>query len=77
MPNVVSFIESKTTQFSTELKKLIQMVSSLDDRFDSDFAQDMVKKFHFDSNKRYGQLSFGMQTMINTLLSLASGRNQC
>lgn len=74
MPNAVSFIESKATQFNTKLKKLIRMASSLDDRFDSDFAKDMVKKFHLDSNKRYGQLSFGMQTMFNTLLSLASGR---
>lgn len=75
MPDAVSFIESSATQFNTELKNLIQMASSLDDRFDSAFAKDMVKKFHLDRNKRYGQLPFGMQTMFNTLLSLASGRD--
>lgn len=74
MPDTVSFIESKATQFNTKLNKLIQMASSLDDRFDSVFAKDMMKKFRLDGNKSYGQLSFGMKTMFNTLLSLASGR---
>jgi len=74
MPDSVSLIENRAVQFNTKLKNLIQMASDLDDEFDEVFAQSMIKKFHLDKGKKYGQLSFGMQTMFNTLLSLASNR---
>lgn len=75
MPESVSFIENKATQFNTKLDHLIEMASNLDDKFDKGFARGMMKKFHLDKEKKFNKLSFGMQTMFNTLLSLASNRN--
>lgn len=74
MPDTVSFIENRAMQFNTKLDNLIHMASELDSGFDRVFAFRMTKKFHLDTDKRFGQLSFGMQTMVNTLLSLASNR---
>jgi len=74
MPDTVSFIENRATQFNTKLNNLIHMASELDSGFDRAFAFRMTKKFHLDTDKKIGQLSFGMQTMFNTLLSLASNR---
>lgn len=74
MPCDVSFIDNRATQFNTSLVKLVIMASRFDERFDKDFALKMIRKFHLDKDKRFGQLSFGMQTMFNTLLSLASSR---
>ena len=74
MPCDVSFIDNRATQFNISLGKLVLMASSFDERFDKDFALKMIRKFHLDKDKKFGQLSFGMQTMFNTLLSLASNR---
>lgn len=74
MPDAVSFIENRAAQFNTRLDNLISMASELDGKFDMAFALRMAKKFHLDISKKYRQLSFGMQTMFNTLLSLASNR---
>lgn len=74
MPGSVSFIENRATQFNTKLDKLIHMASELDSGFDKAFAFRMTKKFHLDTDKKFGQLPFGMQTMFNTLLSFASNR---
>ena len=74
MPDAVSFIENRAAQFNTRLGSLIKMAGDLDHQFDAVFALRMAKKFHLDTGKRYRQLSFGMQTMFNALLSLASNR---
>lgn len=74
MPDTVSFIENRAAQFNTRLESLIRMASDLDSEFDTAFALKMAKKFHLDISKKYRQLSFGMQTMFNTLLNLASNR---
>ncbi len=74
MPDTVSFIENRASQFNTRLDNLISMASGLDSEFDTAFALRMAKKFHLDTGKKYRKLSFGMQTMFNTLLSLASNR---
>ncbi len=75
MPDTVSFIENRAMQFNISLERLIRMASDLDNEFDTAFALKMAKKFHFHINWKYRQLPFGMQTMFNTLLSLASNRN--
>ncbi len=72
MPDCVNFIEKRAAQFNERVERLIQMAEKLDDHFDMDFAQDMLIKFRLDKNKKYHQLSFGMQTMLTTLISLAS-----
>lgn len=74
VPYDISFIDNRATQFNITLEKLVLMASKFDERFDIDFALKMLKKFHLDKDRKFGQLSFGMQTMFNTLLSLASNR---
>lgn len=72
MPKSVSFIENHIVQFNTKVDSLLQMAHSLDDDFDYDYAQRMAERLHLDINKKYKQLSFGMQTMLTTLMGLAS-----
>ena len=72
MPVCVNFIESRSSQFNLKVGALINLANSLQDDFDLDFAKNMMKKFKLDKNKKYKQLSFGMKTMLTTLLSLAS-----
>ena len=72
MPECVNFIESRATQFNVKVERLIQSAKELEDDFDMDFAQKMLQKFQLDKKKKYNQLSFGMQTMLNTLIGLAS-----
>lgn len=72
MPECVNFIESRATQFNVKIERLIQTAKELDDDFDMGFAQKMLQKFQLDKKKKYNQLSFGMQTMLTTLISLAS-----
>ena len=38
-----------------------------------DFALEMARRFRLDQHKKYRRLSFGMRTMVTTLLSLAGG----
>lgn len=72
MPVCVNFIESRSSQFNLKVGALIKLAKSLQDDFDLEFAKSMIKKFRLDESKKYKQLSFGMQTMLTTLLSLAS-----
>lgn len=72
MPECVNFIESRASQFNMPIGKLLNLAYSLCPDLDMEFAKDLMKKFKLDKNKKYKQLSFGMQTMFTTLLSLAS-----
>ena len=72
MPDNVNLIENRGLQFNLSVEKLIKIAKELQDDFDSDFAFFMLEKFNLDKKKKYKQLSFGMQTMLTTLLSLAS-----
>jgi ABC-2 type transport system ATP-binding protein len=72
MPECVNFIENRATQFNVKVERLLQTAKELDDDFDMGFAQKMLEKFQLDKKKKYNHLSFGMQTMLTTLISLAS-----
>lgn len=72
MPAGVNFIESRASQFNMTVTQLIGVARDLQDDFDYNFAKNMVKRFKLDEKKKYNQLSLGMQTMVTTLLSLAS-----
>ncbi len=72
MPECVNFIASSASQFNVKVERLIQTAKELDDNFDMDFAQKMLQKFQLNKKKKYNQLSFGMKTMVTTLISLAS-----
>lgn len=75
MPENVNFIENKMTQFNTTVGMLLKMAGNLNDDFDYDFAKSMANRFQLDLHKKYKQLSFGMQTMLTTLMGLASNAN--
>lgn len=75
MPASVNFIESRATQFNLRIGKLLELAESLNENFNMEFAKDMIKKFKLDKSKKYKQLSFGMQTMFATIVSLASKSN--
>lgn len=75
MPASVNFIESRASQFNLRIGKLLELAESLNENFNMEFAKDMIKKFKLDKSKKYKQLSFGMQTMFATIVSLASKSN--
>lgn len=72
MPRCISFIENRASQFNIKVGSLIKIARKFDDDFDNDFALSMIEKFGLDKSKKFGHLSFGMQTMLTTLMGLAS-----
>ena len=72
MPESVSFIESGAIQFNMRVSALLETASQLQSDFDSDFAREMVRRFGLSSRKRFKQLSFGMKTMLTTIIALAN-----
>ncbi len=72
MPGCVNFIESRASLFNLRVIDLINIAKDLQDDFDVEFAQNILGKFRLGKEKKYKQLSLGMQTMVTTLLSLAS-----
>lgn len=75
MPESINFIENNSEQFNMTVKDLIDAAASLQDGFDQDFALEMVRRFDLDLDKKYKQLSFGMKTMLTTILTLANKAN--
>ena len=74
MPDNVTYIEAAKRQFNMKISSLLELANGLNEDFDMEFALHMVEKFHLDKNKKYNQLSFGMKTMVTTLISLASNQ---
>jgi len=72
MSENVNFIENNSTQFNRKAADLIDMAASLQEGFDKAFALEMVKQFDLDKSKKYKQLSFGMKTMLTTIVTLAN-----
>jgi len=72
MPEAVSYIESGSVQFDMRISALIKMAAKLHKDFDQDFANKMIKRFELDPKKRFTKLSFGMKTMLTTILTLAN-----
>jgi len=68
----VNFIDTGAAQFNIKVSALIDMAAVLQDDFDRDFARKMTERFELDSGKKYKQLSFGMKTMLTTIISLAN-----
>ena len=69
----VTLVESRASQFNLGAGDLIDAADALHEGFDLAFAQTMLRRFELDPRRRYGRLSFGMQTMVSTILGLASG----
>ncbi len=74
MPDNVTYIEAAKRQFNMKIANLLELANGLNEDFDMEFALHMVEKFHLDNNKKYNSLSFGMKTMVTTLISLASNK---
>ncbi|MCL1807429.1 MAG: ABC transporter ATP-binding protein [Oscillospiraceae bacterium] len=72
MPESVNYIESGSAQFNMRASALIDAAAELQGDFDRGFAREMVKRFELNTRKKYKQLSFGMKTMLTTILTLAS-----
>lgn len=72
MPKSVNFIESGSSQFNMRGSDLIQTANSLQRDFELDFALEMAKRFGLNLDKKYKSLSFGMKTMLTTILTLAN-----
>lgn len=72
MPESVSFIESGAAQFNIKVSELIDMAAQLQDDFDRGFALKMVDRFDLSLKKKFKQLSFGMKTMLTTIITLAN-----
>lgn len=72
MPESVNFIESGSTQFNMKVSALINAAAALQEDFDRDFALEMAERFELNPSKRYKQLSFGMKTMLTTIIALAN-----
>ncbi|AEC01793.1 ATP-binding cassette domain-containing protein [Parasphaerochaeta coccoides] len=74
-PDSVHYMESGAAQFNVRLETLFKYARSVNPGFDAPFALRMAKRFKLDLRKRYKQLSFGMKTMANTLISVSSGKD--
>ena len=72
MPESVNFIENGSVQFNMKLMDLIDTAAELQDDFDRDFALEMAARFELNLNKKFKQLSFGMKTMLNTIITLSN-----
>ena len=72
MPENVRYIEAAKPQFNMRVEEHLALAKELDEKFDAEFAEQAVKKFRLDKKKKYNALSFGMKTMVTTVLSLAS-----
>ena len=72
MPECVNFIESGSEQFNISVADLIKTAAELQDDFDLDFALKMSGRFELDPKKKFKKLSFGMKTMLSTIITLAN-----
>ncbi|MCL1830284.1 MAG: ABC transporter ATP-binding protein [Oscillospiraceae bacterium] len=72
MPESVNFIESGSQQFNMKVAELVETAAALQDDFDLEFAWEMIERFELDPKKRFKQLSFGMKTMLTTIISLSN-----
>jgi ABC-2 type transport system ATP-binding protein len=72
MPECVNFIESGSVQFNMKVSDLIDTAAALQDDFDRGFAREMSQRFDLNLNKKFKQLSFGMKTMLTTIITLSN-----
>ena len=72
MPECVNFIESGSVQFNMRVSDLIDTAAALQDDFDRDFAKEMTERFELNPSKKFKQLSFGMKTMLTTIITLSN-----
>lgn len=72
MPDNVNFVESHSEQFNMRVTDLLHAAADLQDTFNLEFALEMAERFDLKPGQKYKQLSFGMKTMLTTILTLAN-----
>ena len=72
MSESVSFVENGGVQFNMKISALLDIAAELQEDFDRDFALEMMAKFELNPDKKYRHLSFGMKTMLATIITLAN-----
>ena len=72
MPESINFVENSAVHFNIRISELIDIATELQDGFDREFAFEMAQRFDLNPNKKFRQLSFGMKTMLTTIMTLAN-----
>ena len=72
MPESINFVENSAVQFNMKISDLIDTANELQEGFDREFALEMARRFDLNLDKKYRQLSFGMKTMLTTIITLAN-----
>ncbi|MDR1069990.1 MAG: ABC transporter ATP-binding protein [Gracilibacteraceae bacterium] len=72
MPESVNYLDRGSAQFNMRVSQLIDTAAELQESFDRGFAREMADRFGLDPQKKYKQLSFGMKTMLTTIILLAN-----
>jgi len=72
MPEAVNFIDTGVAQFNRPVAWLINAAADVQPEFDKGFALEMMQRFELSPKKRFNQLSFGMKTMLTTILTAAN-----
>jgi len=72
MPESINFVENSAVQFNMSISELIDTANMLQEGFDREFAYEMARRFDLNLRKKYRQLSFGMKTMLTTIITLAN-----
>jgi len=72
MPESVNFVENSAVHFNMKISELLNIASELQGGFDLEFANDMAQRFDLNPSKRFKHLSFGMKTMLTTIITLAN-----
>ena len=72
MPESINFVENSAAHFNVKISELIEIANELQEGFDREFAFEMAHRFDLNPNKKFKQLSFGMKTMLTTIITLAN-----
>lgn len=72
MPQAMNYIESGSEQFDMRVGELIDIAAQLQEDFDMNFARKMAERFDLDMKKRFRKLSFGMKTMLTSIMTLSN-----
>ena len=71
----VSYIENFAKHFNLPVRKLLRIASEVNPNYDCDFALEMMERFELDGKKTFHHLSLGMNTMVSTIICLASNKS--
>jgi len=72
MPETVTYIDTGAAEFNMRVGQLIDAAAELQSDFDREFAREMAERFELNLSKKYRQLSFGMKTMLTTIITASS-----